>query len=174
MTRREFLDNVDDFYGLLEFCNENGCDICEDIYDSDTYDECVDDDLAEATREDGWRTIRDWLDDLPTGYDFYRREGFLTYSGVDNDFEDYKSDVLEWADDNEIWDEEDDEEEEEEGLEEDVVEDDDFEVEDDIPFDDMMRACTAPLAEQEAHAEAEQQKQNELLGAFLNAEVLVN
>lgn len=172
MTRREFLDNIDDFYGLLEFCNENGCDICEDIYDDDAYDECVDDDLAEATREDGWRTIRDWLDDLPVGYDFYRREGFLTYSGADNDFDDYKSDVLEWADDNEIWDEEDDEEEED--LEEDVNEDDDFEVEESIPFDDMMKACTASLAEQEARVEAEQQKQNELLGAFLNAEVPVN
>ena len=38
---------------------------------------------------------------LPTGYDYYRCDGSFDYVGLDDsDFEDYKSRVLDWMDDN--------------------------------------------------------------------------
>lgn len=157
MTRQEFIDRVTDFYELVEFCNENGCDICEDLYDDDGLDECVEDDLRNAAGEDSWRNIRDWLGDIPTGYDWYCREGYFDYRGVDYDFDEYKENVLNWADDEDIWDDED--EEDEEDLDEE--DDDDFEVEEDVSMDDMVKACFEQTSEHMAQVETERQKLNE-------------
>lgn len=138
MTRREFLESVNDFYDLITFCNDNGCDICEDLYDDDEYDEAIENDIRDTVGDYSWRDFRDYLSDLPTGYDWYRRDGEFDYVGVDHDFDEYKADVLRWADDEgDIWDEDDEEEEEddEEYDDEDLV----FE-ESDISMEDMMKA----------------------------------
>ena len=39
MTRNEFIDNITEWCELKDFCNDFDCDICEDIYDDDDYDE---------------------------------------------------------------------------------------------------------------------------------------
>ena len=115
MTRSEFLDNITEWYELKDFCNDFDCDVCEDIYDDDDYDDCVEEDIRDAIADYGWRDIRDFLGNLPGGYDYYRRNSTLDYDGLgDDDFEDYKEDVLEWGDDCGVW--EDEEEEEEEGA----------------------------------------------------------
>ena len=56
---------------------------------------------------------------------------------MDNDFEDYKNDVLDWADSEGVW----DDDEEDEDIEEDYEDDDDFEIEDDVSMDDVAEAC---------------------------------
>ena len=111
MTRSEFLDNITEWYELKDFCNDFDCDVCEDIYDDDDYDDYVEEDIRDAIADYGWRDIRDFLGNLPSGYDYYRRNSTLDYDGLgDDDFEDYKEDVLEWGDDYGVWEDEEEEE----------------------------------------------------------------
>ena len=70
MTRSEFLDNITEWYELKDFCNDFDCDVCEDIYDDDDYDDCVEEDIRDAIADYGWRDIRDFLGNLPGGYDY--------------------------------------------------------------------------------------------------------
>lgn len=116
MTRNYFLDYVTDWSELIELCQDYNCDICEDIIDDDTLDEYVDSDIS--NRDCGWRSLRDYLPDIPTGYDYYRCDGSFDYVGLDDgDFEDYKSRVLDWMDEDDLWDaEEGEEDEDEEGF----------------------------------------------------------
>ena len=41
MTRNDFLNDVTEWWELLDFCSDEGCNICEDIIDSDQLDEYV-------------------------------------------------------------------------------------------------------------------------------------
>lgn len=130
MTRNEFIENINDFYALKEVCNDYGYDI--ELYDSSEYDDEVENDVS--GRECGWETLRDYLSDLPTDYDYYRRNGWLDYDGVgDNEFQDYKNEVEEWMADNEYFDDE------EEELEDDV--------EDEAPADEEDEEDEAPADE---------------------------
>lgn len=36
MTRNEFLDTVNDWYELIEFCNDVGCSYCDDVYSEES------------------------------------------------------------------------------------------------------------------------------------------
>lgn len=111
MTRSYFLDYVNDWYELIELCQEYDCDICEDIISDDTLDEYVDSDISGT--DYGWRRLRDFLSDIPTGYDYYRCDGSFDYVGLDDgDFEDYKSRILDWMDEDSLWEAEEDEEDE--------------------------------------------------------------
>lgn len=115
MTRQEFIDSVNSFYDLIDFCNDERCYLCEDVIDDDQLDECVEEDIAEYGR--GWRGLRDWLADIPTGYEYYRRDGAFDYVWLDDqDFENYKQDVLEWADEANVFEEEEKDEEDDEEL----------------------------------------------------------
>lgn len=113
MTRQEFIDDIRYWSDLIDFCSDNGCDYCEDIYDSDAWNDYVNDDVAEMARNDGWRDILSVLQgyDEISGYDYYRRNDYGEWIGLDDDdFESYKDDVCEWMDNNDYWDEEDEEE----------------------------------------------------------------
>lgn len=138
MTRSYFLDYVDTWDALLEFCRDENCDICEDIYDSEGIDDIINDSLPDLIRNEGWETVRDTLYDIPTGYDYYRCDGSFDYVGMgdDDDFDGYKEDVLNWMDDGGYWEDEDEEDDDEyeeaapepEDNEESPVESEDFSV----------------------------------------------
>lgn len=165
MTRSEFLDNITEWYELKDFCNDFDCDVCEDIYDDDDYDDCVDEDIRDAIADYSWRDIRDFLGNLPSGYDYYRRNSALDYDGLgDDDFEDYKEDVLEWGDDYGVWEDEEEEEyaedddfldsQEEEPNEEESVEEEDFSV------GDLIGMCGVVFVAIQ-NDEAEKQKEDD-------------
>ena len=93
MTRQEFIDNIQYWSELLEFCSDEGCNYCEDIYDSDQWNDSINDDVYEMARTSSWRTILDVLqgyDDL-SGYDYYRRDDYGEWHGLDED--DFSSDL---------------------------------------------------------------------------------
>lgn len=176
MTRNEFIDNITEWYELKDFCNDFDCDVCEDIYDDDDYDDCVEEDVRDAVGECSWREIRDSLCDLPSRYDYYRRNGDLDYDGMDNDdFEDYKEQALEWGDDYGVW--EDEEEEDEEyadadddfldSLEEEPDEDETIE-EEDFSIDDLIGMCSVVFVAIQNDEVEKQQEEDEAFAQLLS------
>lgn len=114
MTRTEF-EEITGWCEFIDFCNDNGFeDTIEDIIDDDEYDSRVEDDISEYLCWHSWIELSRALDDLPTGYDYYRCDGTLDYVGLDYvDLESYKDDMLIALDDSDFFDPEEEEEEEE-------------------------------------------------------------
>lgn len=142
MTRNEFLENVTSFYDLKDFCNDEDCNLLEDVYDEEGRDDFINDCLMDWARDDSWQDLYNRLDSIPTGYDWYRYDDYGDWCSLDDeDFEEYKNDVLEWADNNDIWDndEEDDEEEDEPKDDEPAPEEEDFSV------GDLIGMCVVAL-----------------------------
>lgn len=171
MTRQEFLDDVYDFRELMDFCYDNDCGICDDIYDDESKDEYINEHLSDmADNADDWQSLYRTLDDIPTGYDYYRLDDYDDFNGLDDDdFDDYKNDVLEWMDDNEYWDEDEDDEEEYFPLEEEYSEEEDDEEsceEDMQPVDELFSLCSEQLRVIDAKEKAEEQRCNEEFLAF--------
>ena len=171
MTRREFLDDVCDFSELRDFCDDNDCRICDDIYDDESKDDYINEHLSDmADDADDWRSLYRTLDDIPTGYDYYRLDDYGDFNGLDDDdFGDYKDDVLEWMDENEYWDEDEDDEEEYFPPEEEYSEEEDDEEsckEDMQPVDELFSLCSEQLRVIDAKEKAEEQRSNEEFLAF--------
>lgn len=140
MTRNEFVNSIFDFYDLMDFCRDYGCEYCEDIYDDDALDEEVEYDIREHNHEHSWRSLLDCLRNIPAGYDFYRKYAPFEYEGLDNeDFLDCKNEVCDWADLNGYF--EDDITEPQAVEKEELVDDeepvDEF-IEEDFPISELM------------------------------------
>lgn len=112
MTRREFIEEVNDFDDLTRFCWNNDCCICEYIRDGEQFDDYIWESIRDW--DYSWENLRDWLDGLPSvnRYDYVDTEDECRVLD-DDDFQDYKRQVLEWMDENDYWDEPDEEEIEE-------------------------------------------------------------
>ena len=109
MTLHEFDEDITLFYELQEFCQEHGCDYLDDYFSD--LDDAVNSDLYEWVRYGDyyWEDVYRALDNVGTGYDFYRRDGSLDYMGCDDeDFVTLKNDVRDWAIENEIFESSDD------------------------------------------------------------------
>lgn len=142
MTRNEFLENVTSFDDLKDFCYNEDCSLLEDVYDEEGRDDVINECLMDWARDDSWQDLYNRLDNIPTGYDWYRYDDYGDWCSLDDeDFEEYKNDVLEWADNNDIWDddEEDDEEEDEPKDDEPAPEEEDFSV------GDLIGMCVVAL-----------------------------
>lgn len=119
MTREEFIENIDYFYELRDFCNDEDIDILDDYFDGDDLDDAIYSDMNEYAAEYSWQDLRDALSNISTGYDFYRRDGVLYFDGCGQpDFDELKERVLEIMDDRESWDRDDDDEDDDEDDEE--------------------------------------------------------
>lgn len=171
MTRQEFLDDVYDFSELRFFCYDNDCGICDDVYDDESKDDYINEHLSNmADDADDWQSLYHTLDDIPTGYDYYSLDDYGDFNGLDDDdFEDYKNEVLEWMDNNEYWDEDEDDEEEYFPPEEEYSEEEDDEEsceEDMQPVDELFSLCSEQLRVIDAKEKAEEQRSNEEFLAF--------
>ena len=109
MTRQEFLDTVQDIDDLYNFCCDNGFDgYFDDIYSSDNIEELICERVNDITRHNSWTDARDFLNDIPDGYDWYRVSSYDNeISGMsDDDFADLYRDVLDYLDDIDWFDDE--------------------------------------------------------------------
>lgn len=163
LTRSYFLDYVTDWDELIEMCRDEECNICDDIIDDDQLDEYVESDI-EGTNY-SWRDIRDFLQSIPTGYNYYRCDGAFDYVAIDDSyFEDYKNQVLEWMDDGGYWEHEDEDydpdgyDDEEPEPEEPPVEEEDFSV------SDLIGMCGVELVTIRQAAERQRITEEEALG----------
>lgn len=103
MTKQEFIEEVNDFWVLKDFCAENECWELDEIIDSDTLDDYVWEDIRDWN--DSWISLGEALCEISRGYDWYRRDGILDYVYMDNsDFIAYKDDVLDWAESRGVFD----------------------------------------------------------------------
>lgn len=149
MTRQEFIDDVTTFWELRDFCEEQGCEICDDIYDEDSYNEYIDECTYDWVRNESWQDLLNILEGLPSGFDYYRRDSYGDWEGLyDNDLEDYKNEVLSWVDEYGEWDEDDEGEGEEDESESEQIYTDEFTGEiipsplpDPIDFSNWFDSC---------------------------------
>ena len=95
MTREAWRDSINTIGDFIDFCNDEGIweDVVADFLEEDSYDDAVQEDINEYYY--GWHDLRDSLNNLPTGYDWYRRDGMFDYVGLDDSDLDYYLDDLE-------------------------------------------------------------------------------
>ena len=128
MTRSEFIaDPPGTIRDLIDFCVDNHLSAADDILPGDELDDRLCEDIREMTRGSYWYNIRDFLNDIPSGCDWYKYEDG-EYVDFDDEWETLYDDIIYEMDDEELWDEEDedDEEEDEDDEDEDDEEDDSF------------------------------------------------
>lgn len=165
MTRQQFIDEVNDWWELIDFCNEYECSYCEDVYSEESRDDYINEDLVDMARNaDSWSSLLDILNDITTGYDYYRRTDYDDWEGLgDYEFNDYKNDVLEWADNNEIW-----EDDEEEALPEVDYDDDDFVVADEpMSIGELIGVCSSQLQQIGTDKKAKEAADDEAFEVFV-------
>ena len=123
MTKSEFLSDVRDFWDLRDFCCDADSYYFDDIFEEGAKDDYVNEYLSSLGGRPDWRDVKDYLNDVPDGEsEWYRLDDYSGFVALDcDDFSNMKNEVMEWAEDNDIF----DEEPESEGEE-----DDDYEVED--------------------------------------------
>lgn len=167
MTRQEFIDSIDFWHELIDFCNDMECDICEEIVNGDDLEERIREDFNDYGSEYPWTDIRGWLNDIVEGHDYYLRNGSFEYEYLcDEDFDDYKERVIEWMDRNNMWDDEEDEwesmDEDVSSEESDIIEDDEEVPQEDISMSDLFNVCNGALRaikESETRAAEEEEAQ---------------
>lgn len=147
MTRNEFLENVTSFYDLKDFCSDEDCNLLEDVYDEEGRDDFINDCLMDWARDDSWQDLYNRLDSIPTGYDWYRYDDYGDWCSLDDeDFEEYKNDVLEWADNNGVWDDDEEDTDENGDYFEDKPEDDEPAPEkEDFSVGELIGMCVVAL-----------------------------
>jgi len=135
MTRAEFIDTVNEWWELIDFCSDENCEICNDVYSDDDRDSYIDERLSDIADSIGdWRSLRDELYNITTGYDYYLYNGWTDWIGLtDEDFEEFKQRVLVWMDNGDYWEEEEDEEE---YFEEEFFDDEYYDEDDEDWFED--------------------------------------
>ena len=110
MTRTEWLEETSDFDSLIAWCKDNGYENCvEDIISGDDLDDYIQDDIRYS--DYGWVDLRDCLNNIDSGWDWYRVDGTFDYTGLDEyDMERIHDEILESLEENDFFDEEDEEE----------------------------------------------------------------
>lgn len=108
MVRDDFLEGIEDYSDLINFCNDNGIyDVLGDVCDDSEFCSLVDEDIRDSTRYDHWTDVRDMLSQLPTDSEsgYYRRNGRLEYEELtDRDFESDKQYILALAEEQGLFD----------------------------------------------------------------------
>lgn len=111
MTKQEFIEEVNSFPELIEFCRTNRIDVCDDIIYGASLNDYI---ISVARGFDSWISVLEYLSGIPTGFEFYRIDGYGHPAEAESMFDIYKSDVLQVMDISQQWDGEDPEEDEEE------------------------------------------------------------
>lgn len=148
MTRQDFINDIECWYELIDFCNDEGCYECEDIYDSEQRDDFLNEEVENIARNETWREMLETLQGFAdgSGYDYYIKDNYGDFVGLDdNDFDAYKSEVLDWGDRYDIWDDD------EEGYGEASIEPEDVSINDLISAG--VAACQSSCKNEDADIE---------------------
>ncbi len=147
MTRDCFIEDVNTWDELINVCRENDINECCDVYTDDDRNAEIDEDLEDMSRTEGWRDVLGWLENIPTGYDYYIRYD-NEWDGTDDGdylFTQYKERVLLRMDGDGLWDEENVEDTFDEDLLDDITDD-----ESDTPFEESISVSEFIIGSEEA------------------------
>mgnify|MGYP006988983649 CR=1 FL=1 len=115
MTRTQFEDEVRSWWELRDFCYEINCDVMDEFIDDDARNESINEDLVDLARNNSWIEMLSILQgyDDESGYEYYIYDDYYgRYQGIsDDEFYDYKQQVMDYADRYDAWDEEEEPEE---------------------------------------------------------------
>ena len=166
MYRQEFIDNVTTWSELLDFCYDEDCNICDDIYPAEERDDYIDNyQITDWVRCNCWREVLDILKDIPDGCDYYQRCDGDWYDVDEYLFDEKKQDVLAWMDEGDWW--EDDTHEDEADEDEDDLRP--IETED-ISLMDLLISCNNKLkmigSEEAAQIRKDNEDFNKLISDF--------
>lgn len=173
MTRQDFIENVNEWYELLEFCRHEDCDVCEDVYSDDDKDDYINENFRYLVEEHNWWTLRDILNDIPTGDGYYLYENINDWRELDDeDFEEFKGSVLQWMDNGGYWEEEEEYEEyEEEPFVENVNPIDPYDAvpieDEDISLPELLSACDKELRSIKKATDEDNEADNEVFFDFV-------
>lgn len=148
MTRQDFINDIECWCELIDFCNDEGCYECEDIYDSEQRDDFLNEEVENIARNETWREMLETLQGFAdgSGYDYYIKDNYGDFVGLDDDdFDAYKSEVLDWGDRYDIWDDD------EEGYGEASIEPEDVSINDLISAG--VAACQSSCKNEDADIE---------------------
>lgn len=68
MTRNQFIEEVNCWSELIDFCYDYDCDYCEDVYNEDSKNDYFDSELVDYARSaENWQDMLGYLQDIPTG-----------------------------------------------------------------------------------------------------------
>lgn len=114
MTLNEFDYRVETLHDFVEFCDDYGFSDCDGWIPEDEYDSYVCDDIRDVIERRCWSDVRDLLDELPDGYNYYIHNGMLDFTAVyEDDAGEYIANLRDRLLDDGWFDEEDDEDEDE-------------------------------------------------------------
>lgn len=96
MTKDEFYEYVCDFSGLIDFCNEYDLEgFVKDIVSEGERDDIIDEYIESEIRHVRWYSLLDTLNDIESGFEFYRHQGGVDFDPLDEyDFDELVEDVL--------------------------------------------------------------------------------
>lgn len=137
MRREEFRESMNYIDDLFDFAQEHDLECYYDVICGSDLDDAICEDLrdGDVTRHLTWGRIRDALDEIVEGCDYYiRGTDWLEFDELC--YEDYYEMIVEEMDANDLWDDE-DEEEEDEYDEEEEDEDEETGEEFFFSFDDF-------------------------------------
>lgn len=113
MTREEFLDTIDNIDDLISFCYDNDMEeYCSSVHSRDSVDEYLCDLIQEKCRHESWESVREMLNDIEPGYDWYVEDDCYIFAPLeDYVFCDIREEVLDHCEDIGYFDNPEDEEE---------------------------------------------------------------
>lgn len=116
--------NID---ALIDFCSDEGLyELYEDFITDEALDDMMNSRFRDMMEEQPWYEVKDAMNDIPQGYDWYVVNNFdgEVYGADDDDARRLYNDILAYFDDNGIWEEEEEDscEDIDDGFDEDVEE----------------------------------------------------
>lgn len=94
MTRQEFIENVTTAYDLVEFCYEEDLNQCDSWISGDYLDGKICEVINDMTHNETWDRIRDYLNSIEEGYDYYDADDFRAID--DDDVENIREQILDF------------------------------------------------------------------------------
>lgn len=168
MYRQEFIDGVTSWSELVDFCNDEGLDHCDDIYSDEQKDDWVNEHLDDICEDATWQDVLCTLRSVPEGYDYYLKDEdyWMEFRGLSNDedlFYHRKEEILEYMDEHGRWEEDDEDEIDEDDVFESPFDDDEsdeFEVDTSVSLDDFFASSADDLDKITSEAKATEAKAN--------------
>lgn len=173
MTRQDFIDNIDTVGELMTFCYNEGIeDFIDDIYTSDSRDEAIRDRIDDYLYNGSWSEVRDYLRDLEDSLwdEYYLYDDWDGWRIMDDDdLERRINDVIEYMDENDLWDEEEHEDPISVSVDESALESsDDFEFEDEDFGIDGLFVSPEEIEAKEAEEDTDPIIYDEFFGFAIN------